>query len=249
MQSKVDMRIKVQLRDLLEINNLLLTLVSEAKFEFRREGLFVSAVDPSHVAMLAIKAHRDGFIDYEVEKDIELGVDLDKVKDILKLGSKGDIVEIRLEGSKLGFYFEDLRTTIGTIDVGGMNIPRVPDISLAARVTIKRDQFELALKGCEKISDHVTLVITPEQFEISAVGESSDESQAIFSREKLKDIFCEEEVKSTYPIDYLLKLVKQIDSAEYITISMSSEYPVKIDFEIMNGHGMCSFLLAPRIEE
>lgn len=249
MPGRSAMKVEVLLKDLLEINNLLLTLVSEAKFEFRKDGLFVSAVDPSHVAMLVIKANKDGFKRYEIEKDIELGLDLDKVKEFLKLGNKGDTVEIEYEGSTLVFYIQNLRMTMGVIDVSGMNIPKVPEISFSANVVINRDQFELALRSCQTISDHVTLKITPESFEISTVGESSYGSQAVFDKDSLKEISCEEEVRSSYPIDYLLKLVKQIDSAEEVKISMSSEYPVKIDFEIMNGHGTCSFLLAPRIEE
>ena len=242
------MKIKAELRDLQEINNLLLTLVPEAKFEFKKEGLSVSAVDPSHVAMIVINVSKDGFLEYDVEEDTEVGIDLDKMKEILKLGSKGDVVDIVLEDSRLTYTIGDLVTSMSTIDTSGMSIPKVPELSLPARAVVPLEDFELALKSAHRFSDHIVIKITPESFEMYSEGES-DATRMVLSKEKLRELDCEEEVRSIYPIEYLVKLVKHIDTADFITVSMSTDYPIKIDFEIVKGHGTASFLLAPRIEE
>jgi proliferating cell nuclear antigen len=49
-------------------------------------------------------------------------------------------------------------------------------------------------------------------------------------------------------VDYLVKLVKAMDSADDLTIYMGSDYPIKIEFKITGGKGTGEYLLAPRIE-
>ncbi len=240
------MRVKVDVKDLKEITNLLLTLVNEAKFEFTGEGLSVKAVDAAHIAMIVLDVSRDGFMEYEAE-DEELGVDLDKVKDILKLASSGDVIEIMKDGGKLTFVIGNLTRSMALIDSSSLTVPKVPNIALPAKVVVPKDDFINGIKAAEAISDSITLEVTPTEFHMFAIGDE-DTINLDLPKDMLREVECDEPVKSTYPVDYLLKLAKAMDTAEYLTIYLGKDYPVKIVFDIVRGKGKATYLLAPRIE-
>jgi len=236
----------MDIKDLKEITNLLLTLVSEAKFEFSNNGISVKAVDPAHVAMIVLNVSKEAFLEFEAEEE-ELGVDLDKVRDILRLASSGDVVEISKEGSKLTFLIGNLTRSMPLIDTSAMSVPKVPNLVLPAKVILPVDEFEHGIKAAESISDNITLRITPTEFEMYTQGDE-DTARLTIPKDMLKELSCDEPVKSMYPVDYLLKLVKAMDSAEYLTIYVGTDYPIKIEFDITGGKGQGAYLLAPRIE-
>ncbi len=240
------MRVKMNVKDLKEITNLLLTLVSEAKFEFGAEGMSVKAVDPAHVAMIVLDISKDAFLEYEVEEE-QLGVDLDKIKDILKLASSGELVEISKDGNKLTFMIGNLTRSMPLIDTSALSVPRVPNLVLPAKVVLPISEFEYGIKAAESISDNITFKVTPSEFEMYTEGDE-DSARLSIPKDMLKEISCEEPVKSMYPVDYLLKLVKAMDSADYLTIYLGTDYPVKMEFDVAAGKGKGYYLLAPRIE-
>ncbi len=240
------MRVKMDVKDLKEITNLLFTLVNEAKFEFNQDGLSVMAVDPSHVAMIVMEVSRDGFIEYECE-DEEIGVDLAKVRDILKLASSSDVIEITKDGGKLTFLIGNLSRSMALIDTSNLSVPKVPNIGLPAKVVVSKNEFIGGIRAAEGISDSITIKVTPTEFEMYTSGDE-DSSRLNLPRDMVKEIECDEEVKSTYPVDYLARLVKAMDSAEDVTIYLGKDYPVKIVFNVVKGHGKATYLLAPRIE-
>ncbi len=240
------MRVKVDVKDLKEITNILLTLVNEAKFEFNPEGMSVKAVDAAHIAMIVLEVSRDGFVEYEAEEE-ELGVDLDKVKDILKIASSGSVVEIYKEGGKLTFLIGNLTRSMPLIDTSNLSVPKVPNIALPAKIVVPKDEFVNGIKAAEAISDSITLQATPTEFQMYAIGDE-DTINLDLPKDMLREIDCDEPVKSTYPVDYLLKLAKAMDTADYVTIYLGKDYPVKIVFDIVKGKGKVTYLLAPRIE-
>src|SRR5688572_25868695 len=71
-------------------------LVDEIKLHVTPEGLSVRTVDPAHVAMVDISLGAKAFQEYKAT-DLELGVDLDKIKEILALGSADEVVTLEFK--------------------------------------------------------------------------------------------------------------------------------------------------------
>jgi proliferating cell nuclear antigen len=44
-------------------------------------------------------------------------------------------------------------------------------------------------------------------------------------------------------------MVKAISTAKAVTIFLGNDYPVRMEFELANGNGKATYLLAPRIEQ
>lgn len=241
------MELKMRIKELRDVVNMLLTLVTEAKFEFTEKGLNVKCVDSAHVAMLVINLNKEAFAEYDFDEEMSVGIDLDKIKDFLKLAAAEDIVSMKLEDRKITFSVRTLTRSMTTIDPSNITSPKIPSLGLPAKTTVSSSQFAEGLRAGEAVSDNITLYLTPNEFEIYTSSEE-DTSKMVIPKDLLKDIQCQEEVKSLFPIDYLLKFIRAVDFSEFVTINLGKDYPVKIEFTFKDNKGEGIFLLAPRIE-
>src|SRR3989337_2875891 len=79
---------KVKADVLKEVVDVVSTLVDEAKFNVGKDAVSIKAVDPAHVAMVDLALDRSAFEQYKAEEG-ELGIDMDKMKEILRLVEAG----------------------------------------------------------------------------------------------------------------------------------------------------------------
>ena len=79
---------KVKSETLKGIVDVVSTLVDEAKFNIDSKGVSLKAVDPAHVAMIDLKIEKSAFEEFSAD-ETELGIDLDKIKEVLRLSRAG----------------------------------------------------------------------------------------------------------------------------------------------------------------
>jgi len=241
-----DARIRSEnLRELVEVIG---TLVDEAKFTFTKDELTTKAVDPAHVAMVELVVSKNAFEKYKSD-DLELGIHLDKLRSILKLTKPGDEVSLHYDDEKnrLVIQVGNITRTMSLVDTAGMSEPKVHKLNLPASVSIKVQELTQGIKASESISDHLALVITPDGFEMSSEAES-DSTHLKVPKEALTELKCKENVRSLFPLDYFTNMVKAASSADTVTMHLGTDFPVKLEFSIAQGHGNVKYLLAPRIE-
>src|SRR2546428_4618904 len=90
---------KVKADVLREVVDVVSTLVDEAKFNVGKDSIIVKAVDPAHVAMVDLTLDRGAFDAYKAD-DGELGIDMDKMKEILRLAKAGETIALRHDEDK-----------------------------------------------------------------------------------------------------------------------------------------------------
>ena len=105
------LRITAKQQLMREIVDILSVLTSEAKLVWGEKGLSISVVDGSHVALLSATIADECFETYEVEP-VEIGLDLQKMRDLLTLAGPSDLVEmdydayhLRLIGDAVDYKF------------------------------------------------------------------------------------------------------------------------------------------------
>lgn len=242
-------RIKMEvLRELVEVIS---TLVSEVKLTISKDGVEVKAVDPSHVAMLVLKLNKSAFEEFTGEPT-EIGVDVEKFKEVLRLSKPGDILDLQYDGGKnrLVIHVGNVTRHMAVVDPAGITDPKVPNVSPPALAVVRMDELRQGIRGSESISDHVTLTLQPDGFTMFSEGET-DRVDLKLANEKdgLKRLEVKETVKSMYPLDFFSSMVKSITGSEEVTLHVGNEYPLKIEFSVAGGKGEGRFLLAPRVEE
>jgi proliferating cell nuclear antigen len=53
---------------------------------------------------------------------------------------------------------------------------------------------------------------------------------------------------SLYSLDYVAAMTKGMSHVDNITLNLGKDYPLQVNFEVADGKGKVSYLLAPRIE-
>lgn len=239
---------KVKAEVLKEVVDVVSTLVDEAKFNIGRDSAGVKAVDPAHVAMVDLTLDRSAFDAYKAEEG-ELGLDMDKMKEILRLARSGDAISLVHDEDKNRLVVTVGNTTrrMSLVDTAGMSDPKVPSLNLPAKLTVRTDELRQGIRASESISDHIALKASASGFEIVSEGDTDTVSHVV-PKELLEDLQCKDAVRSLFPLDYFSNMVKAITTAPSVTISLGTDYPVKLEFRIAGGKGEVKYLLAPRIE-
>lgn len=239
---------KVKADVLKEVVDVVSTLVDEAKFNIGKDSITIKAVDPAHVAMVDLSVDRSAFDAYKADEG-ELGIDMDKMKEILRLAKAGDIISLAHDEDKNRLVVAVGNTTrrMALVDTAGMSDPKVPSLNLPAKLTVRTDELRQGIRASESISDHIALKASSTGFEIVSEGDTDTVSHSV-PKDLLEELQCKDAVRSLYPLDYFSNMVKSIGSAQTVTLYLGSDYPVKLEFKIAGGKGEVKYLLAPRIE-
>jgi len=227
--------------------NIISTLIDEVKFTITPEGMKLKAVDAAHVAMIEMDITKAAFESFSAE-DTELGLDLEKVKGVLKLAGSGEIIRMEQDDAsgKLVFKVGNITRRMSLIDTTGMNDPKVPQLNLVATISVPVEELQKGIRAVESISDHITLKAGPEFFELSCEGDT--DSVSLKLDPSSANIDAPSEVCSMFPPDYLANIIKAIPSGTQVSIRLDNDYPVKLVFTLADGAAKVDYLLAPRIE-
>jgi len=98
------------------------------------------------------------------------------------------------------------------------------------------------------VSDHIALGVdaTDEYFYVDAEGDTDDVHLEL-TEEDLIDLQAGD-AHSLFSLDYLNDMNKAIPKDAEVTAELGEEFPVKLHFEIAEGLGHVTYMLAPRIQ-
>ncbi|HLF17251.1 MAG TPA: proliferating cell nuclear antigen (pcna) [Candidatus Thermoplasmatota archaeon] len=223
-------------------------LVDEAKIQATAEGLSLKAVDPAHVAMVELSVGKKAFAEYKA-KDLDMGVDLDKLKDILKLAGPQDFIDIEYkeDAHRLVFKIGHITRRMALVDTANMGDPKVPNLNLPNQVTVLASELQQGIKASEAVSDHIALIAQGKTFELVADGDT-DQVHLKLEGDELIKIQAPDKSRSLFSLDYFSNMAKVVRPTDAVTLHLGTDYPVKIEFDIADGGGHIVYLLAPRIE-
>ncbi|WP_010917320.1 DNA polymerase sliding clamp [Thermoplasma volcanium] len=244
-------RMNISVRNLKEITDLLSTIVSEAKFKVDENGMSVTAVDPAHVAMIRLEVPKEVFSEFRSDGTEEIALDIDRLKSVIRLANSSENVGITKDKEKLKFDLGNISKSVSLLDPSTIVTPKIPNIASEYYAIIKRSDFERGLRAAEDISDSIRFVLSSEGFRATSHSES-EESEMVLPKDMLSDLSCSDTIKSSYPLEYLLKFIKAVSSADSLKISFRDDYPLSIEFYLdQNPSAKIKglFLLAPRMEQ
>jgi proliferating cell nuclear antigen len=225
-------------------------LVDECKIHLEEDGISIRAVDPANVGMVDLTLDREAFESYETDGGL-IGVNLSRLEDIAGMADAGQLVNLELdeETRKLHIEFDGLEYTLALIDPDSIRQePDIPDLDLPADIVIEGRDIDRAVTAADMVSDHIALGVDAdgEFFYVDAEGDTDD---VHFELDE-EDLLSLEagDAHSLFSLDYLKDMNKAIPNDGEVTIELGEEYPVKMHFEIAEGMGHVTYMLAPRIQ-
>jgi len=225
-------------------------LVDECKIHLNEDGIEIRAVDPANVGMVDLELDASAFESYEADGGL-IGVNLSRLEDIAGMADKGQLVQLELdeETRKLHIQIDGLEYTLALIDPDSIRQePELPDLDLPARIVIEGADISRAVKAADMVSDHIALGVdaTEEHFYVDAQGDTDDVHLEL-TRDDLIDLEAGD-AHSLFSLDYLKDMEKALPKDAEVAMDLGQEYPVKLHFDIAEGQGRVTFMLAPRIQ-
>lgn len=227
------------------------TLIDEGEFIANEEGLMLRAMDPSQIAMVDFKLPKSTFEKFSSNTN-KIGLNIDDLSILMGRVRAGEKLEMKLdeEKARLVLIFKGHSTrkfSIPLLDLGG-GIPNEPKLEFESVVKLNGAFFKEALKDTQLVSSHVVLHAKPDVFVIKAQGDKGDvEIETKKDSKQIIEYKVESESRAMFPLDYLNDLLKSVDSSTNVTLSLSTNKPLKMDYKI--GEAKITYYLAPRIEE
>jgi len=230
------------------------SLVDEAKLNVSEDGLQIKAVDPPHVAMIEANMMKSAFDSYEA-KVMEMGLDIDKFKNVLTVAGKDDMVELEKDEklNRLVVNIGNLTRAMPLLDTSGMPDPKVPSLDLPASVSVVVGEIGQGLKASKSVSDHIALSTTKDSFRLVCEGDNQNSVDVSLGKDQLEKLDSSEDATSLFSLEYFALMVNSLPSDRILHINLGSDLPVKVDADLavddMTGaQGNVKFLLAPRID-
>lgn len=226
------------------------SLVEEGVFEIKKNGIYLKAMDPSQISMISFVMPKEAFVEFNVDEERKIGLDIEQLSSVLARGVRGEKVELSIEDGRfvIKFVGEKKKRTfkIPILDIGE-GIQKEPKIEFKNFVRITADAFRELLKDAKLVSSHIRLMLGSNSFIAEVKGDSGD-VRAEFEKDssEIAEIKTNIDSKATFPLQYLEDIMKASPGSEIITIYIETDRPLKIEYKIMGAE--VKYYLAPRIE-
>jgi len=236
---------KLEARLWRDIVNTVSSIIEEAPFEVKEQGIYMRAMDPSHISMLDIEIPKEMFDEFSIDKEISLGIDMDEMRKIMYRAKPSDILVVNAEESKIHMTFigeSKRKFGLPIIDVLEKR-SKLPEIPFTATVKLNSDIFQDGIKDASVVADHITFEARKDSFLIKAQGDTSD-IETVNEKDSMIEYDVKEEAKATFNLSYLSDISKSIYGT--MVIKLGSDVPLMLEFDI--DKAKVKFVLAPRIE-
>lgn len=236
---------KLEARLWRDIVNTVSSIIEEAPFEVKEQGIYMRAMDPSHISMLDIEIPKEMFDEFSIDKEISLGIDMDEMRKIMYRAKPSDILVMKAEESKIHMTFigeSKRKFGLPIIDVLEKR-SKLPEIPFTTTVKLNSDIFQDGIKDASVVADHITFEARKDSFLIKAQGDTSD-IETVNEKDSMIEYDVKEDAKATFNLSYLSDISKSIYGT--MVIKLGSDVPLMLEFDI--DKAKVKFILAPRIE-
>ncbi|MFA6888855.1 MAG: hypothetical protein WC254_05155, partial [Candidatus Woesearchaeota archaeon] len=184
-------------------------LVTEARFKINKQGIELVAMDPANVAMVIFKLLASSFVEYEVETDVRLSINLNNLKQVLRRAKPNDMITLEVVENKLNITLKSKtkRTFSLPIIDGDEREQKIPELNFPVTITTDAQQLVEAVEDVDIVGESVSFIGEQDTFIISAEGDMSkalieipaDETTTIKTTKA-------EKIKAKYSVEDLKKL-------------------------------------------
>lgn len=236
----------------------LASIIDETEFRVTPKEFTISAMDPSRICLLKLSIKKDNFDDYKCSKESKVGLNLDDLDKILKRCAANDSVEIDFNEKdqkiKIKMQREGTsRTRTFSLALLDIDIEEIPmenllNIEYSSKWVIDPEFLVEAIKDAEIYSEILNMKSIEDQgLVFSSTGQIGE-----MNYELELDELIETEITGTssgaYSLTFLKAILKISSITEKLEISLKTDHPLKMMFNLLEG-GELFYFLAPRVEE
>ncbi|MFX1390544.1 MAG: proliferating cell nuclear antigen (pcna) [Promethearchaeota archaeon] len=236
----------------------LASIIDETEFRVTPKEFTITAMDPSRICLLKLTIKKENFDEYKCDKESKVGLNLDDLDKILKRSATNDSVDIDYNESeekiKIKMQREGMsRTRTFSLALLDIEIEEIPmdnllKIEYPSTWVIDTEFLVEAIKDAEIYSEILNIkAIEGQGLNFSSTGQIGEMIYDL-SEEDLIDAKISETSSGAYSLTFLKAILKIASITEKLEISLKTDHPLKMIFNLLEG-GELNYFLAPRVEE
>ena len=214
------MHMKIEGKKLARMLDVHKHLVNEIKIKFKKDGVHITSVDAMHIGMVTTILNSGACQEYDIRKtgDLEIGIELKKLRGFLKLGKPNDIFtfDYDVENMKLIVKLGNIVRTMGLVDTEGSPDLKPLGLSMKNKAILDSKTFYDSLKGVmpekkRKWNNEIYLTISKDS--IILENHDSDENlnrekKSVITRDFIHDVIAPVAISNIYDSDMIHKQIK-----------------------------------------
>lgn len=235
------------------------SIIDETVFQVTKNEFTISAMDPSRICLLKLTIKKDGFDEYKCTKDSKVGLNLDDLDKILKRSAANDNIEIdfnekdqkvkikmkRSEGSSRVRTFS---LALLDIDIEEIPMENLLGIDYPTKWVIDPELLVEAIRDAEIYSEILNIKAEEDKGLLFSSSGQIGEMEYNLEAGDLIEAQLGDTCMGAYSLTFLKAILKIAGITEKLEISLKTDHPLKMIFNLMEG-GVLSYFLAPRVEE
>lgn len=236
----------------------LASIIDETEFRVTPKEFTISAMDPSRICLLKLSIKKENFDEYQCDKESKVGLNLDDLDKILKRSAANDSVEIEFNETeqkiKMKMQREGMtRTRTFSLALLDIDIEEIPmdnllRIEYPSKWVIEPEFLVEAIKDAEIYSEILNMTAAEGKGLVFSSAGQIGEMEYDLSEDDLIETDIHGSSSGAYSLTFLKAILKIASITEKLEISLKTDHPLKMIFNLLEG-GELSYFLAPRVEE
>mmetsp|Transcript_18494 Transcript_18494/g.45397 ORF Transcript_18494/g.45397 Transcript_18494/m.45397 type:complete len:261 (-) Transcript_18494:245-1027(-) len=236
-------------------------LVTDANFDCSAEGISLQAMDTSHVSLVALHLSEDGFDHYRCDRNKALGINTGSLTKILKCAGNDDVITLKADdaGDTITCMFESPKKDrisdfeLKLIDIDSEHLG-IPDTEYQCVVKMPSSEFKRIVTEISVMGDTVQISASKDAVKFSVSGDMGTgnitcrKNNNVEKKDEAVNIETSEDISLNFALRYLMLFSKATPLSGSVTLSMSPEVPLVVEYKI-EKKGYIRYYLAPKIEE
>lgn len=211
------------------------------------EGFRVTAMDRSHISFVSLDLKPELFDEFDIPTPEKITLDTSELMKILKRMKKQDVLHLSCDEGNfiIGLKGDmDREFKIRLIDVE-YESPQPPHIDYPVHVTdIPSELVKEAITDMALFGEKLNIRIDEDYMRIVSEGEFGDAEWKYIHGCDVGEF-----VEACFAIDKLVDMFKASKFSKDLNVSLGTDMPLTLNFELPAGDGRISFLLAPRLNQ
>lgn len=225
-------------------------LVNEASLKITPDAIELVAMDPANVAMVIFKLLSSAFTEYSVGEKVEIAINLNNFKQILRRAKSNDMLTLELDDNKLKVTLQGTNKRTFSLPIIDLEEKeqKVPELNFGTTIKTASTVFNEAIEDVDIVGESVSLMADMGRLAVSAEGDLTKAHIDIKDGDKTRiNLHSDASVKSKYSLEYLKKMMNGSKLADDVIIQFNKDYPLRLDYKAIDKVAL-SFILAPRVE-
>jgi proliferating cell nuclear antigen len=254
-----DFKLKLENSRILKgIVETLSSIIDETEFKVNPDEFTITAMDPSRICLLKLSIKKEDFDEYECDEETKVGLNLDDLDKILKRSAADDAIQIDFKEAdnkiKIIMQREGMsRTRTFSLALLDIDIEEIPmdnllQIEYPSKWVIDPEFLVEAIKDAEIYSEILNIKAEEEKgLTFSSSGQIGEMVYNLGSEDLIETQIIDKNT-GAYSLTFLKAILKIAPITEKLEISLKTDHPLKMIYNLLEG-GELSYFLAPRVEE